>query len=102
MVTNAVHVMAIDQKATRRKIQPVVWDKGSQSAATGISTTGRGTKLKRGDAPRRGRYLCIKQQLVNINSKFDVLMRTFKNPARCLLTMYTMQDENLAWNFLVL
>ena len=52
-----------DQKAaTKRKIQPVVWDKGSQSGSSGSSltatagTASRGGKIKRGDAPRRGKY----------------------------------------------
>ena len=50
------------QKATtRRKIQPVVWDKGSQgqgssSSTAGAGATGRGAKIKRGDPPRRGKY----------------------------------------------
>ena len=61
VATDTVHVLTTDQKAPRRKIQPVVWDKGSQSAATGISTTARGTKLKRGDASRRGKYFYNKQ-----------------------------------------
>lgn len=44
-----------DQKATtKRKIQPVIWDKGSES---GTSASGRGAKTKRGDPPRRGKYL---------------------------------------------